>query len=105
MKLPFVVIIAATLGAPIFSVAQAPQTRLTRAQVRTDLRRVERAGYSPARRDDASYHADIQAAEARIAGPDGSPDETRSMGGTASSTSESGHARASHGRNTLYSHH
>jgi hypothetical protein len=79
MKLPFVIIIAATLGAPIVSFAQAPQTPMTRAQVRTDLRRVERAGYSPARRDDASYPADIQAAEARIAWPDGSPDETRSM--------------------------
>ncbi|MGS0894673.1 DUF4148 domain-containing protein [Burkholderia stagnalis] len=39
----------------------------TRAQVREELVRLEAAGYTPAKGDDAEYPADIQAAEAKVA--------------------------------------
>lgn len=47
--------------------AQSASVPLTRAQVRADLIRLEQAGYNPAAEDDATYPADIQAAEARVA--------------------------------------
>lgn len=55
-----------TLAAPVLSFAQS-NAPLTRAEVRADLVRVEQAGYNPSPGDDASYPADIQAAEAKIA--------------------------------------
>ena len=55
-----------TLAAPALSFAQS-NTPLTRAQVRADLVRVERAGYNPATGNDPQYPADIQAAEAKVA--------------------------------------
>jgi hypothetical protein len=57
------------LVAPALSFAQT-QAPLTRAQVYADLVRVERAGYNPTTSDDATYPADIQAAEAKIAAQD-----------------------------------
>jgi hypothetical protein len=43
---------------------------LTRAQVRADLVRVEKAGYNPSIGEDVNYPSDIQAAEAKIAAED-----------------------------------
>ncbi|XUW93187.1 DUF4148 domain-containing protein (plasmid) [Burkholderia sp. M6-3] len=54
------------LGAPILSLAQS-SAPLTRAEVRADLVRVERAGYRPTSGDDVNYPADVQAAEAKVA--------------------------------------
>ncbi|EKS71680.1 MULTISPECIES: DUF4148 domain-containing protein [Caballeronia] len=105
MKLLLTSIIVATLASPIASIAQTAQPQLSRAQVRADLRQIEQAGYNPARRDDVSYPADIQAAEMRVAARDGLDGGRSSMGGAPTSTSESGHATANHGRNSLFSHH
>ncbi|WP_082721789.1 MULTISPECIES: DUF4148 domain-containing protein [unclassified Burkholderia] len=59
-------IVVGTFTAPALSFAQSA-TPLTRAQVRADLVRVERAGYNPATGNDPQYPSDIQAAEAKVA--------------------------------------
>ena len=55
---------------------------LTRAEVRADLVRVEQAGYNPSIANDATYPADIQAAEAKIAAQDNPSLANEAMGGT-----------------------
>ncbi|WP_080406088.1 DUF4148 domain-containing protein [Burkholderia ubonensis] len=65
-KLACLAIVVGTLTAPALSFAQST-TPLTRAQVRADLVRVERAGYNPATGNDPQYPSDIQAAEAKVA--------------------------------------
>lgn len=60
----FLVCIA--LAAPAFAFAQS-NGPVTRAEVRADLVAVEQAGYQPAVASDATYPADIQAAEAKVA--------------------------------------
>ncbi|WP_414441532.1 DUF4148 domain-containing protein [Burkholderia sp. 22PA0106] len=56
--------VAALLAAPALSFAAAPQA-LTRADVRADLVRVERAGYQPIS-GDAQYPADLEAALVQV---------------------------------------
>src|SRR5579859_846658 len=80
------VVVAAALVAPVASFAQSNQP-LTRAQVRAELVQLEKAGYNPARSDDAYYPNDIQAAEARVAAQNAA---TGGMGGTVSGSSASG---------------
>jgi Domain of unknown function (DUF4148) len=60
------IVLASTLAAPTFALAQA-NGPLTRAQVRAELVQLERAGYQPGGGEDAHYPQDIQAAEARVA--------------------------------------
>jgi hypothetical protein len=60
--------VAVVLAAPAVSFAQANNQPLTRAQVRADLERVEKAGYNPM--DWMHYPENIQAAQARIAAED-----------------------------------
>lgn len=62
-------LIASLLATPLFAFAQSTNAPLTRAQVRADLVRLENAGYRP-EADDATYPADIQAAEAKVAASD-----------------------------------
>jgi Domain of unknown function (DUF4148) len=61
-------VLASALAAPAFAFAQNTQP-LTRAEVKADLVRLEKAGYVPGA-DDVNYPADIQAAEARVAAED-----------------------------------
>ncbi|CAG9194301.1 exported hypothetical protein [Burkholderia vietnamiensis] len=61
-----IALVLGTLAAPASGFAQS-NTPLTRAQVRADLVRVERAGYNPAPGNDPRYPSDIQAAEATVA--------------------------------------
>lgn len=56
-------VVAAAAGYSTMSPAEA----LTPADVRADLFRVEQAGYSPSVGNDATYPADIQAAEMKTA--------------------------------------
>lgn len=60
------VALAAVLAAPVASFAQSSQQPVTRAEVRSDLIQVERAGYNPATSNDPNYPSDIQAAEQRV---------------------------------------
>jgi hypothetical protein len=71
---------ASALAAPALSFAQS-NAPLTRAEVRADLIRVEQAGYNPSTSDDATYPADIQAAEAKIAAQDNSQPTESAYGG------------------------
>ncbi|MBV8626528.1 MAG: DUF4148 domain-containing protein [Paraburkholderia sp.] len=80
------VAIAAVLAAPVVSFAQTNQP-VTRAQVRAELVQLEKAGYNPSQRDDATYPAELQAAEARVAAQN---DASSGIGGVVSGSSASG---------------
>ncbi|NPT44802.1 DUF4148 domain-containing protein [Paraburkholderia sp. 1N] len=97
------VAIALVLAAPVASFAQSNQP-VTRAEVRNQLIQLEKAGYNPSVADNATYPADIQAAEARVAAQNGS---TSGVGGVVSGSSESGAPAvpAFTGQRSLYSGH
>jgi hypothetical protein len=78
---------ASALAAPALSFAQS-NAPLTRAEVRADLIRVEQAGYNPSTSDDATYPADIQAAEAKIAAQDNSQPTESAYGNSSSGKPE-----------------
>jgi opacity protein-like surface antigen len=83
------VVIAAALAAPVASFAQSNQP-VTRAQVRAELVQLEKAGYRP-NLADPYYPADLQAAQARVAGQNGSTQAVESgYGGVVSGASQSG---------------
>lgn len=73
---------ASALAAPALSYAQT-NAPVTRAEVRADLVRLEQAGYNPAINDDATYPADIQAAEAKVAARHASTSGSNDVGGLA----------------------
>ena len=79
------VALTVVLAAPMASFAQSGQP-LTRAEVRAQLKQIEQAGYNPAVATDATYPADIQAAEARVAAQNatgyGSPATSSSQAGS-----------------------
>lgn len=79
------VVVAAALAAPVAVFAQSNQP-VTRAQVRAELVQLEKAGYNPAARNDTTYPAQIQAAEAKVAAENGAT----GVGGVASGSSDSG---------------
>ncbi|SRR5258708_3354330 len=58
------------LASPVLTFAQSTSGPLTRAEVRADLVRLEKAGYDPSTGEDVNYPADIQAAEAKVAAED-----------------------------------
>ena len=100
------VVSAAVLAAPVASFAQQSNAPMTRAQVRAELIQLEKAGYNPARRDDANYPADLQAAEARVAAQnDAAQTATTGVGGVVGGTAQSGHHAASANGQPLYRHH
>jgi hypothetical protein len=65
--LAYTLMAASILSVPLASFAQATNQPLTRAEVKQQLIEVEQAGYNPAASDDATYPAEIQAAERRVA--------------------------------------
>jgi hypothetical protein len=81
--IPAVVILSA-LAAPSFASAQ--EAGLTRAQVRAELVQLEKAGYNPSSSDHATYPAQLQAAESRVASEQGQA----AYGGVANGSSASG---------------
>jgi hypothetical protein len=101
------IITVTALAVPVIAFAQQSTGPVTRAQVRADLVKMEGAGYQPAKRDEASYPADIQAAEARVAAQRGAtPMSDTGMGTQPMSQSQSG-ARGHTGpaQSSLYVHH
>jgi len=92
------VAIAAILAAPVASFAQSADTTqqpITRAEVRNQLIQLEKAGYNPASANDATYPADIQAAERRVqaqnpAVAQNGVADTSGYGPSTSGTSQSG---------------
>ncbi|MFM0327751.1 DUF4148 domain-containing protein [Caballeronia glebae] len=107
MKLLSLLFTGAVLAFPLVGFAQQSTAPLTRAEVRADLRQVEKAGYNPARRDEATYPADIQAAEARAAAHYSTAHtDTTGLGGAKSFSSDSGRSSANNGAvQSLYRHH
>jgi hypothetical protein len=95
------VVVAAALAAPVAVFAQS-NAPLTRAQVRAELVQLEKAGYNPARGEDPSYPADIQAAEAKVAAQNGA---TSGYGGVVSGSSDAGRPALSKADwNAMYDH-
>jgi hypothetical protein len=90
---------------PLVSMAQSAQ--ITRAQVQSELVKLEKAGYNPARANDANYPDDLQAAEARIALHATSASMPGSgMGSSTGSIAQSGTRSTSrHSNSNLYEHH
>ena len=87
MKAPIVAMLAVVLAVPAVSFAQAANTPVTRAEVRADLVQLERAGYRPVAQD-ATYPADIQAAEARVHSGDSGSSAYGGVAETGTSTSQ-----------------
>lgn len=79
------VVVLTVLAAPVLSFAQS-NGPVTPEQVRADLVQLEQAGYHVGDGDNASYPADIQAAEARVAAQNGGS----GYGGMVSGSSASG---------------
>jgi hypothetical protein len=95
------VVVAAALAAPVAVFAQSSQP-VTRAQVRAELIQLEKAGYDPSARNDATYPAEIQAAEAKVAAQNGA---TSGYGGEVKGSSESGHPSVTNADwNAMYNH-
>ncbi|VVD33963.1 DUF4148 domain-containing protein [Paraburkholderia dioscoreae] len=94
------VVVAAALAAPVAVFAQANQP-VTRAQVRAELIELEQAGYNPARGEDPTYPAAIQAAEAKVA----ARHAASGFGGAPSGSSDAGHPSVSKADwNAMYDH-
>jgi hypothetical protein len=94
-------VISATLITPIISFAQttAPTTR---AEVREQLIQLEESGYQPSARD-PHYPANIEAAEAKVAHPDGvARASTSDVGGTIGSATQHGSPSVSIATKSLY---
>jgi hypothetical protein len=81
-------VIAALITAPLAAFAQSSQP-VTRAQVRSELVQLEKAGYNPATGDNYNYPADIQAAEARVAAQNNIA-QTSGYGSAANGSSQAG---------------
>ncbi|RAR54922.1 uncharacterized protein DUF4148 [Paraburkholderia unamae] len=79
------VVVLTVLAAPAISLAQS-NGPVTTEQVRAELIQLEQAGYRVGDGDNATYPAEIQAAEARVAAQNGGS----SYGGVISGTSASG---------------
>jgi hypothetical protein len=92
--------VAVALIAPVASFAQSNQP-LTRAQVRADLVKVEKAGYNP--RDWMHYPDNIQAAEQRVSAQEGiAQADTSGYGPAKEGTSQAG-SRTNEGAVSTYS--
>ena len=85
-------VIAALITAPLAAFAQSSEP-LTRAEVRADLVKVEKAGYNP--NDWIHYPENIQAAEARVAAEHGGAQAEATSYGSGSNGSSQAGQRAS----------
>ncbi|MEM5421281.1 MULTISPECIES: DUF4148 domain-containing protein [Paraburkholderia] len=88
--------VAALVAAPALSFAQVQGNGpVTRAEVKSELIQLEKAGYNPATANDATYPSDIQAAEARVSQQEGLAQqapaaETSGYGPSTSGSTQSG---------------
>lgn len=97
--------LALAVAVPVVSYSQPSNQPLTRAQVRAQLREIERAGYDPARAKDPSYPSDIQAAEARLAAQHAATTPATGFGGTRGTDAASGHPVNARERTSMFGHH
>lgn len=95
------IVVAVALVAPMVSSFAQSNQPVTRDQVRSDLTRLERAGYNP--RDWMHYPENIQAAEQRVAAQEGiAQADTSGYGPSVEGASQSG-AGATSGAVSTYS--
>ncbi|XUW92280.1 DUF4148 domain-containing protein [Burkholderia sp. M6-3] len=107
MKSLQAVVIVVALATPLSSFAQQSNVPVDRAQVRAEVVQLEKEGYNPAKRDEARYPADIQAADSRVAaGHSSAQANTQGVGGAPSGAVQSGQRTSAATRaNTLFAHH
>jgi Domain of unknown function (DUF4148) len=90
------IVIASALAVPTFAFAQQSNAPLTRADVKSQLAQLEKAGYNPSS-DEVNYPASIQAAEARVAAQNntayGAPSNGTSVSGARSDDTSTTPAR------------
>ena len=89
--LAYAVVTVSLFAVPIASFAQSSNEPLTRAQVKAQLVQLEQAGYNPSSSNDATYPAQIQAAEARVAAE---KDATQAYGPGMNGSAQSGQQAA-----------
>lgn len=95
------VVVAAALVAPVASFAQSNQP-LTRADVRSQLVQLEKAGYNPIG-DHVDYPANLQAAQARVDSQNGTAQAANSgYGAPMAGTSQAGRPVSGNDRNSVY---
>lgn len=95
------VVVAAALVAPVASFAQSNQP-LTRADVRSQLVQLEKAGYNPIG-DHVDYPANLQAAQARVDAQNGTAQAANSgYGAPMAGTSQAGRPVSGNDRNSVY---
>jgi hypothetical protein len=87
--------VAGALASPALAFAQDNSQPVTRAQVRSELIQLERAGYQPALSDDAHYPDGVQAAEARVAAENGAT--ATAVGGVPAGTTAAGAPAGTYG--------
>ncbi|WP_408471059.1 DUF4148 domain-containing protein [Paraburkholderia nemoris] len=97
----YAALIAGIFVAPVASFAQDATAPLTRADVRADLIRVERAGYRPAAKD-VHYPDEIQAAEARVQTQNVAAQGSTDVGGTSDGSSQAGAPTATVNTHSIY---
>jgi len=92
MKLvAYITIVTSSLASPLFALAQSSSPPVSRAEVRGELIRLEKAGLVPSVGEDNKYPESIMAAEAKVNAPKFLPLTSGSVGGTtAIGTSDSG---------------
>jgi hypothetical protein len=86
-KLIGIAAVAIAFAAPVASFAQTNQP-VTRAEVRSQIVQLEKAGYNPGVVNDSKYPADVQAAQARIDAQNGTAQSA--YGGVADGSAQSG---------------
>ena len=98
----YAALITGLLALPTASFAQDASASVTRADVQSDLIRLEQAGYRPSK---LKYPADIQAAEARLNAHHVMPPGNTDAGGVMSGSSQVGAPMTIADAHSIYSHH
>ncbi|MFL9962425.1 DUF4148 domain-containing protein [Paraburkholderia sediminicola] len=98
----YAALVTGLLALPTASFAQDASVSVTRADVQSDLIKLEQAGYRPSK---LNYPADIQTAEARLNAHDVMPPSNTDMGGVLSGSSQVGAPMTIADDHSIYSHH
>ena len=85
----YAVVTVSVLAAPAVSFAQQSSSTVTLEQVKAEPTRLEKAGYSPGRRD-PNYPEGIRAAQARVAAQNGTAPAQTGYGPAVGGSSGSG---------------
>lgn len=91
--------VAATIAAPTFAFAQSANGPVSRAEVKSDLVQIERAGYN-ANADRTTYPVGAQVAEKRVSAQQ--PAYVQSSGASIYGSSNTGSTGASRGERNAY---